>query len=298
MTAEQLLLFKASESPDFLVTSGSRLYGTSMPESDCDLRGFVVPPFEYLIGIKTAKAVELDGDRKIYTLKRFLDLLLEGDPQTTEIIFAPKEFIHIKTDIAESVFALKEYFLSNKSFARVMGFSNAEWRKAMAVKIVPEKRRKHEPEVINDVFNVCDWLNKEQRDNIRKIIDDGRPKKIISSVAGIGSKRKGQVEKYGYCPKSAAHSIRLVEQITELMLTGNITFPRLNANFLLKIRQGVVPKDDLPAIYEEVRTKAEEARVKSILQDKPNHNKVLEAYAKFVAVHLKRDDRFCNILNK
>jgi len=44
-------LARAIAAPDYLTVYGSKLYGTSTPESDHDERGFTVPPFEYLAGL-------------------------------------------------------------------------------------------------------------------------------------------------------------------------------------------------------------------------------------------------------
>ena len=74
MNAEKALK-EAVDHPDFLSISGSRLYGTARPESDFDYRGFVVPPFEYLVGDRNFNDTELPGaDHKVYALKRFLHL--------------------------------------------------------------------------------------------------------------------------------------------------------------------------------------------------------------------------------
>ncbi len=292
MKAEEQLKILINE-PDFLSESGSRLYGTSTPTSDYDLRGFVLPPYEYLIGLKTFNDMELEGDHKVYSVKRYLELVLRGDPQCTELLFAPSSSIKRETLIGEWVISLKPYLVSNTIYSRIMGYSIGEWRKAMAVRLVSTERNKTKKEIINDVRN--HWnLNKEKMDGIIKILDSVDEKKCISSMAGLGTKRKKEVEEHGYCRKSAAHSIRLVTQLTELLLTGNIVFPRPNADLLLDIRNGKYSKEELEEIHDEVDAVAKETKEKSVLPEKPNSGEVWKVYEKIVVNFLRKDERFNN----
>jgi len=276
-------LNKRASNPNFSAISGSRLYGTEVETSDIDIRGFTILPFEYLLGIKDVKCVEFEGDHKIYSLKRYFELILNGDPMTTELLFCPKDKILSCDEIGQRIIGIGlKYALSNKSFSRIMGYSNGEWRKAMAVKLVPEKKKKGENEILNDFWNCYDFLDKEQKDLIIKTINDGRPFKLEPSMSGLGQKRKAQVEKYGYCTKSAAHSIRLLKQVTELMLSGNITFPRPEAKLLRDIRNGELDKKEIEVIYNESRSQAEAAREFSTLPDKPDMAQAMEEYSKVV----------------
>lgn len=280
---EKLKLEQEALNPDFLSISGSRLYGTDVPDSDYDYRGFTLPSFEYLVGIKEFKAVELEGDHKVYSLKRWFQLILEGDPQSTELMFASKHHVSVITEVGHRALGVGlKHALSNKSFSRIMGYSNGEWRKAMAIKVVPEKPKKGEKELLNDLWNLFHTLTREQKELIINTLNEGRPQKIVSSMAGLGSKRKAQVEKYGYCTKSAAHSIRLLNQVKELMLTGGLTFPRPNADLLRRIRNGELDKAQIEDIYLNSRTEAEKAREKSILPDEPNYEAIWEEYTELV----------------
>jgi predicted nucleotidyltransferase len=73
------------DNPDLLVIAGSRLYGTNTPESDTDFRGFVTPPFEYLVGLNNFKhQIIREPDTVIYSITRFFQLLITGDPTTYE----------------------------------------------------------------------------------------------------------------------------------------------------------------------------------------------------------------------
>ncbi len=269
--------------PNFSAISGSRLYGTDIESSDVDIRGFTLPPFEYLTGIREFKCVELEGDHKIYSLKRFFELILAGDPMATELLFCPRDKVLSIDEVGRRAMGIGlKYALSNKSFSRIMGYSNGEWRKAMAVKLVPEKRKKGESEILNAFWNCYDWLEREEKELIIKTVSSGRPFNLESSVSGLGKKRKAQVEKYGYCVKSAAHSIRLLRQVSELMTTGEITFPRPEADMLRNIRNGLFSKEVVTELYEESRAFAEETREKSILPDKPDSESVWEEYTQLV----------------
>lgn len=285
------LLKECVNKPDFLSVSGSRLYGTYTPESDYDLRGFVIPPLEYLIGVNKFECMEMEGDHKIFSLKRFLDLVLSGDPQCTEILFAPEDHIKRISKVGNYIISLKMDMISMKIYNRILGYSISEWRKAMAIKIVPEKRKTNKEELICSIKDLYK-PQKESMDAIISILNSLDKKKVVSSVSGIGEKRKQDVIQFGYCRKSASHAIRLVSQLIELMSEGKITFPRPNAPFLLGIRNGEYSKSELQKFYDDLVSQAENLKDKSILPTKPNVKKVMEAYKNIIVAFLKQDTIF------
>ena len=294
MKDEKLLEAKL-QTPDLLCESGSHLYGMATPESDYDLRGFILPPFSYLIGVKKFDCQEMPGDKKMYSTAHFLKLVMKGDPQCSELFYASEKHIVECSEFGREILNLKEYLISNAIYGRIMGYSTGEWRKAMAVKMVSTRFNKSKKEIINDVRN--HWnLKKEKMDEIIKTLESVDEKKCISSMAGLGVKRKNDIEKYGFCRKSAAHSIRLVKQLTELMETGNIIFPRPDKDLLLDIRNGKFTKEELEEYHDEVVSEAEAMRDKSVLPEKPNANKVWERYIELVVSFVVEDEQFLKLV--
>lgn len=283
---------------EFLAISGSRLYGTNRALSDYDYRGFLIPPYEYLLGLANFKSQEVENeeDMKIYSLQEFFNMLKNGDPQCTELLFVPKDKIRKTSECYDQVRDNKNLFLSNVIYKRLMGFSNSEWRKAMAEKIQFEKLPKdHE----NTRLNLLNYMRergaqKVEIDEALEKFDSYRDRKVISSVSNLGAKRKKDYEKYGFCVSSACHSVRLMGELAELLETGEITFPRQDADKLKAIRQGEVSKEDCEKLYFEVTAKAEKARDNSKLPDKPDHSGIEDLYKKLVINYLRKDERFCN----
>tara|TARA_Y100000310_G_scaffold341482_1_gene440759 strand:- start:1327 stop:2238 length:912 start_codon:yes stop_codon:yes gene_type:complete len=282
--------------PDFLSISGSRLYGTDKDSSDWDYRGFVIPPFEYLIGIKQFHDTMVgQDDHKIYSVKRFLDLILKGDPQLTELLFIPREekYTLELTDIGRRVLGLRPYLISNRVYNRIMGYSYSEVRKACGERLEVSDRTKTEDDVINDIRNIF-APDKEHMDELINILMLQKSRKLVSTIKGLGKKRKKEFKDYGYGVSSAAHSVRLVQQLEELISTGHITFPRPNADILLDIRTGKIDKDEFLKIYDDSKSKAEMAKNVSILPDRPNEKQVWNIYTQIVAKFIANDFRFQN----
>jgi len=291
MNAEKALQ-NAILNPDLLILSGSRLYGTNRPESDEDFRGFVIPPYEYLLGMKHFNDQDVEGaDHKVYNLQRFFDLIKTGDPQCSEALFCPENKIVRITDIGREVIKNRHLFISNKIYNRIMGYSYSEWRKAMAVKVEIVGRTKTEEDVILDIRNNFK-PDKDGMDTILEILYQNREKKLIPSTRKLGEKRKKDLAKFGFCVSSAAHSLRLMGQLVELMTTGTITFPRPNSKELLGIRIGDYNRDEVKVMYDDLHAKAENARKKSVLPDVPEYKKIDQLYERLVLNKLNTDDRF------
>lgn len=83
---------------------GSHLYGTSTPESDTDLKGIYLPEgrdiilqtYKPVISHSRAKAecernTKDDTDLEVFSLDRYLDLLMEGQTVALDMLFAPKD---------------------------------------------------------------------------------------------------------------------------------------------------------------------------------------------------------------
>jgi hypothetical protein len=280
---EESLRYRIEDAPDFLAESGSRLYGTNREDSDHDLRGFVIPPFEYLIGVKQFEYVEVaDGnDHKIYSLLRFINLLFHGDPSLTELLFAPPDSVRRCSEVGKTILDNKKLFLSNRIYNRVMGYGNSEFRKAMGVKYVMETRSKDHDDIIAWVRDKKHW-EKDRMDQFVEWMDEERPAKLIPSLSDLGAKRKKEFEQFGFGVSSAAHSLRIMKQSIELMLTGTMTFPRPEASFLRDIRQGRVSKESIEEARNELVLEAEKARENSILPDQPETSAALEMYASLV----------------
>lgn len=286
-------LQNAIDNPDYLVVSGSRLYGTDRPDSDWDYRGFTIPPFDYLIGLQNFEMGSGKGeDHKVFSLKRFFDLVSMGDPQMTETLFTPDEKIIKINEIGRRVRNNRSLFISNLIYKRIMGYGYSEWRKAMGERLIIEKRSKSLDDIIASVRNTK-ILDKEEMDQFVEWMQKNLERKIVPSKKKLGAKRKAEFEKYGYGVSSAAHAIRLCCQLTELMETKRLTFPRPEADILRAIRSGEIDKVEVEKIHNDKVKLAEKARDNSVLPDRPNRKKILNLYRELVipkiAVESKRE---------
>lgn len=288
MSPEQKLEIKL-ENPDLLVVAGSHLHGTSTPKSDDDYRGFIVPPFEYLAGLNNFKhRIIREPDIILYSIKRFFQLLILGDPVVYEILFAPKSNIIKHNNIGDMILRNRHLFACKRFYRRISGYAQSEWRKVTGTQLVPIKRTPHEDNVVEDIRQVF-TPNKEEMDEIIHLLFLNHPREIRPARRKLGAKRKLQIEEYGYCTSSACHTIRLLGQVEELMNTGELTFPRPNAELLLSIKQGKLSLDEVTEIYNECVNAASRAESHTDLPKNAKTKHIRTMYHTIIAHTLTKD---------
>ena len=207
--------------PELLILTGSRLYGTSTPSSDEDFRGFCIPTRDYLLGRKTFEQSESkEPDQVVWSLLKFFKLLEIGSPNVTELLFTSPENIQGITTKGRIVLDHRSYFISQRWLKPIIGFAESEW------------------------------------------------KSVEKSVGDTGEFRS----------KSASHAIRLLQQGIELMGTGTITFPRPNANDLLRYKRGEVSYKECYHIFIDSVNEFRKAEEKVALSLKPANDKITDLY--------------------
>lgn len=292
MRSKRQALTSCLESPDYLIRYGSQLYGTATPESDTDERGFVIPPFEYLAGLcKFEQQVETKlRDRIIWSLSRFVAMLIKGDPQAYEMLFAPESHILACTDVGARIRKARSLFICLRFHRRILGYAQSEWRKVRGVELRPVKKTPTEDRVIEDIRRVF-HPQKEEMDETIRILFLHHDRELVSSKRKLGEKRKAQIERYGFCTSSACHSIRLLGELAELLRTGGLVFPRPNADFLLRVKQGKVPYEHLETEVEVLKEDIEQARGSTVLPEHPDLKAIERMYHSIVAYRLLADER-------
>jgi hypothetical protein len=277
--------------PDYLAIAGSRLYGTDTPESDEDTKGFTIAPFEYLAGMSGfEQQVLVQPDQVIFSLQKLFELLLKGDPNALEMLFVPPHQILRCSGVGYHVLDNRDLFLCKKFARRIRGYALSEWRKVRGEQLVPIKRTSTEDSVVEDIRKLF-HPKKEDMDEIISLLFKNHTREIRKATGKLGEKRKKQIEKFGFCVSSASHSLRLLEELIELMNTGKITFPRPNAVFLRDIKLGKVSIEEVEDWHTTLSRLAEEAEEKSELPEKPKIKSIHRMYNELIAYAISTDER-------
>lgn len=282
-------------------TYGSKLYGTAVAESDDDYRGVYLPRPRDLImssaregDVISSRSTERksgpgDFDTEFYTLKKYLDLLDEGQTTALDMLFTPETHV-VQASMLWRTLQQNKSKLINKKCRAAIDYARSQANRysvrgdrIAAVKTVMEifdidacnfpNRRLRES---IDRLKFRDWLSAhpEVHEHVRmtskanektgKVFEYlevcGKSADLNATVEAAYKMFKNKLDEYGYRARQAYdaggadwkalyHAVRVGAEMTELLLTGNITFPRPEAAYLLDVRGGRLP---LPAVYERI----------------------------------------------
>lgn len=154
--------------------SGSNAYGLATPESDIDIKGvFYLPKAQYF-GLQSDYVPQVSNatnDIVYYELGRYIELLLQNNPNMMELLATPSDKIRYRHPIMDSF--CPEWFISKLCQNTFAGFANSQIKKARGLnkKIVnPMEKQKKSILAFCSVFMgnhsipLTTWLNEQPFD--------------------------------------------------------------------------------------------------------------------------------------
>lgn len=129
----------------FLTLGGSYSYGTNIDTSDIDIRGCALNSCSDLLGLSNFEQVVNNAtDTTVYSFNKLINLLLNCNPNTIEMLGCkPEHYIYLNT-IGEMMISSRKMFLSKKAVYSFGGYANQQLRRlenALARDRLPQSRK-------------------------------------------------------------------------------------------------------------------------------------------------------------
>lgn len=295
--------------------SGSYSYGTNNENSDIDLRGVTLNRKSDLIGMtEFEQYVDQNTDTTIYSFNKMINLLINCNPNTLELLGLNQEHYLFLNDIGRELLLNKGLFLSKRAIQSFGGYADAQLRRlqnALARDAYPQSER--EQHIFNSVKNAMYDLKKryERFENgaIHIYIDQSQNPEfdteifmdvnlshyplrdykniwnemnnIVKDYDKLG-KRNKKKDDY-HLNKHAMHLVRLFMMAIDILEKGEInTYRSKEHELLLRIRGGEYQKEDgtfdeaFYDIVSDYERKLDYAAAHTHLPDEPDMEKVQE----------------------
>jgi hypothetical protein len=298
----------------FKCKAGSHLYGTNTPLSDVDYRGVFIPDERYFYGciLSTEQFEDKKNDEIYFEIRKFMRLAMDNNPNIIELLFVPRNMWEVATYEWQVICNHKKLFLSKKAKHTFLGYAHSQFKRIKTHRnwLLNPPTKKPEPEdygLIRETLMSDDDLGayealKDQVslvEDLMRIVTKNKAYKNAQREwdnyenwkKNRNPERAKLEEKFGYDTKHASHLIRLISEGEELLLHGTITFPRPDAEYLLKIRAGKLSYEQLYREMEIYEEKFEKYYEISPLPNKPEVNKIDELCIKINKEYLRKDER-------
>ena len=259
-------------------------------------------------GTKNSSNTSNDVDIEIYSIHKFIKMLKHGDIIAVELLFLmagdPTNdiFYTVDMDVFDELIDNRKRFVRNSMFKfisytkqQIKTYRNktakfAELMKLRAIldeyveTVKPEKNEKLNLFLEADgpfiMWNFVDVDYSQPNPGNRNLIVevggvkyDGRIKlsafieAIDSKIKDAGNRVRGA--KNGIDSKSTYHSFRLLDEMRELMETGELKFPLKNRDKLIKLKQGNNQFENADDLYNELNRRIDELDAKLDLDKFP-----------------------------
>ncbi len=115
----------------YLTLSGSHATGTATPESDLDVRGVFLPPWEVLVGLDKMETLEIKSkDVVLHSARKFVTLCVQGNPNILDWLFVPKDCRwFVQPEFKFQIQDHRRNFLSKRLHTRFRGYARGHFQK-------------------------------------------------------------------------------------------------------------------------------------------------------------------------
>ncbi len=115
----------------FKCIAGSNVYGTNTKDSDLDTRGIAIPPREYFTGYLHNFEQHEDKvkDIVIWSLKKFMKLAADNNPNIIELLFIPRKFWIVNTPYWREIVKHRMLFMSKKVKHTFTGYAYSQLKR-------------------------------------------------------------------------------------------------------------------------------------------------------------------------
>ncbi len=265
-------------------------------------------------GLKNTAA---DIDDQSYSVKKFLEMLVAGDTNAAEILFAPQSAI---IEAAQDWPLLQEQaqMLLNRQCRGFVGYCRRQAAK-YGIKGSRMSAVKRLIDIIEPAFHIsaagaklesiapelqafaaveehADWVNIPHPQGAEcwhiECCDRKMPMTVTLKEAlavyqkvweNYGERARAAMTNEGIDWKAVSHAVRVARQAIELLETGKITFPRPDADELLEIKQGKRPYSEVSVLLERLVEEVEAKALISILPAKTDQTAVENLVLRFYA---------------
>lgn len=289
---------------------GSHLYGLNHPESDEDYMGVFMPLAEDLLGLTKIEEIDNstkssssnrrntagDVDDKMYSLHKFMHLLLQNNPNIVEVLFATPENILVDSPEFQELRANTDRLISHKVFYTFTGYAFSQKKKLTVkadrygslVEAVDKMEKRFAREELSDpkkalTEDESDMLNKELKyykghKGNTESFHKGMPlktiyEKLVEERDNYGWRVKTDTfDKLGYDVKFGYHLVRILAEGYELLTTGKLSYPISGEarDDIIRVRSGEVELAELYEMYNKWDERCKTAR--GPLAVKPDFN--------------------------
>ncbi|MBQ6863256.1 MAG: nucleotidyltransferase domain-containing protein [Clostridia bacterium] len=261
----------------FLTLGGSYAYGTNVETSDVDIRGCALNSSKDLIGLSNfEQVVDTRTDTTIYSFNKLINLLLNCNPNTIELLGCKPEHYFMITEPGMQLISNKRLFLSQRAADSFGGYATQQLRRlqnALARDRLPQAQvEEHIKGALERAIKSfgdryasfgnggIELLTAEsERDNLDtevfcNIHLDKYPAREFQTLLNTLSSVVSNYEKLNHrnhkkddnhLNKHAMHLIRLYLMCFDILENEEIrTYRDADKDFLLSIRNGVFQNED------------------------------------------------------
>lgn len=260
-----------------LALAGSYSYGTNNENSDIDVRGIALNRPSDLIGMTTFEQyVDRNTDTCIYGFNKIIQLLLNCNPNTIELLGLKQDHYLYLDDIGKELLANRKLFLSKRAVHSFGGYASAQLRRlqnALARDSYPqaEKEQHIYNSINNAMYEFKNRYTKMEEGGFQLYIDKSeRPEfdteiymdvnlhhyplrdyknmwaeinNIVKDYEKIGKRNHKKDD--AHLNKHAMHLIRLFLMAIDILEKEEIiTYRAEEQELLLSIRNGAYQKED------------------------------------------------------